>query len=476
MKIAYIITGGTTVPVTPHFSLTAPAYGTVGRRLCAELTHFNARVRKFDKIILIETKMACGGKTTLKDQGLDVNGLPEHIETHADLIAVIEYLVSDPSTKAIALPVAVCDWQPATLIQTTQTEIFEADKPPGKIDWQPQESSPGRLKGSGSFSLELTQFGPKVQRLRTDAGDTQLTLEPTDKIIGRIRTMRKDIFLIGFKATTGLNADEQYVRGLKLLKDNSCNLVFANDLHTRLNMVITPEEARYGQTEDRIASVIMLARLITYRACLTFTRSDVVDGDTIPWNSSAIPDNLRTVVNYCIAQGAYKPFQGKTVGHFATRGDRPGVIFTSRRKSNFNELHRTGLLRIEADGDDRVRAYGGKPSVGGQSQRIVFEQHPDVDCIVHFHCPLRMEYQDRINRRSQLPYECGSHECGANTSEGLQTLADFGDDIKVVMLENHGPNICFGREVDPQSVINLIDECFDLTAKTGGRVSLAVTA
>lgn len=36
------------------------------------------------------------------------------------------------------------------------------------------------------------------------------------------------------------------------------------------------------------------------------------------------------------------------------------------------------------------------------------------------------------------------------------------------MLDNHGPNIVFNRNVDPQEVINFIERNFDLTKKTGG--------
>jgi hypothetical protein len=121
-----------------------------------------------------------------------------------------------------------------------------------------------------------------------------------------------------------------------------------------------------------------------------------------------------------------------------------------------------GLVLIEAIGDDRVIAHGSRPSVGGQSQRIIFREHPAVDCIVHFHCPLRPG--SRIPTREQRPHECGSHQCGANTSAGL---SPFGD-LLSVMLDRHGPNIVFHRSIDPERVIAFIEENFDLEASTAG--------
>ncbi len=198
------------------------------------------------------------------------------------------------------------------------------------------------------------------------------------------------------------------------------------------------------------------------RSVLTFTRSTVVPGEPVPWSSELVPDSLRKVVDFCIGQGAYKPFLGSTVGHFAVRlGD--GAFLTSRRKTNFNDLGKVGLVRVEARGDNEVIAHGSRPSVGGQSQRIVFTEHPEMDCIVHAHVPMKASAWGKIPVMSQREVECGSHKCGQRTSHGLK---QFGN-LKAVYLQNHGPNIVFSRSIDPQEVINFIQTHFDLRGKTG---------
>jgi hypothetical protein len=126
------------------------------------------------------------------------------------------------------------------------------------------------------------------------------------------------------------------------------------------------------------------------------------------------------------------------------------------------------MVVIEPVGKDEVRAWGGKPSVGGQSQRIIFEDHPGLDNIVHFHCPLKEDAPDRIPLRSQRPFECGSHQCGKNTSDGLREIEPG---IWAVMLDQHGPNIVYGRDVPAKRVIALIERNFDLEDKTGGSVA-----
>lgn len=427
----YVITGGTFVDVAPHFALAAPAFGTVGRELEPLLTAALAHEGWTDtRVIRIRTRMALGeGERTLDEWAtLNQAGLTD-LRTNADLGRLIDALVGDPRTKGMVLPVAVCDFEPQRLtsVEGATRTVFG-------------RSGLARLSSRKTYALELA------------AGE---------KLVARVRRERKDIFLVSFKTTVGETEDGQYLAGLELLKRTSSNLVLVNDLETRTNLVITPEQARYHVTTDRQEGLRGLAEMVAARAKLRFTRATVVPGEAIPWRSEAVPEALRVVVDHCIARGAYKPFLGATVGHFAVRGP-DGLIYTSRRKTDFNRLDAIGLVAIEPRGKDTVIAYGAKPSVGGQSQRVIFVAHPELDCIVHFHCPLRPGVS--LSTRTQRPYECGSHECGENTNAGLQP---FGR-IQAVMLDKHGPNVVFPRDIDPQEVIAFIEAHFDLEASTDG--------
>jgi hypothetical protein len=230
-------------------------------------------------------------------------------------------------------------------------------------------------------------------------------------------------------------------------------------------MVITPEEAAYHETTDRELVLRGLLEMAYLRSQLSFTESTVIAGEPVSWDSELIYPSLKRVVDYCIEHGAYKPFMGVTAGHFAAKIGETEFL-TSRRKTNFNNLSSTGLVKVITDGPDKVVAIGSKPSVGGQSQRIVFEQHPEKDCIVHFHCPKKEN--SIVPSVSQREFECGSHECGQNTSSGLKTMDD--GEIEAVFLDKHGPNIVFNHKTDPNKVIEFIENNFALSAKTGGYV------
>jgi hypothetical protein len=142
------------------------------------------------------------------------------------------------------------------------------------------------------------------------------------------------------------------------------------------------------------------------------------------------------------------------------------TFLTSARKTDYNtDLYENGLIKVVSSGPDNVIAYGARPSVGGQSQRIIFREHPGFDCIAHAHVPLLVP--GSVNTVPQWLRECGSHQCGAATSAGLREVAPG---IKAVYLENHGPNVVFRRDVNPAHVIRYFTDHFDLSQKTGGLV------
>lgn len=416
-QIIHILGGGTFSHVRSHLALAAPAFGATARQLSEIFSRQIAEQGLQDRfeVKLTLTKMADSSSNLVT---------PEDVQSH------LESLVAEPSTKIIVMNVAMADFH-------------------GQVGSIPSGAHAKRLESRG-------------------ASPVSIDLTPAPKAIGLIRQTRKDIFAIGFKTTCGAEPTLQYTKGLRLLKENSLNLVLANDTLTRRNMIIAPEETRYADDQARDTVLETLVKMALSRCQNRFTRSTVIDGPAIPWDSPDIPANLRAVVDHCIARGAYKPFQGKTAGHFAVRKG-PDQIITSLRKSNFNELDRVGMALVTAEGPDTVIAQGGRPSVGGQSQRIIFKEHPELDCIAHFHCPPRPEAASLIPTRDQWPYECGSHDCGSNTSAGLGKV-DLGDGdfLKVVMLDNHGPNIVFSRSTPASKVIDFIERHFDLTAKTGG--------
>lgn len=403
-NVAYVIGGGTMSYVRAHLALCAPAFGNTATQLFHMLQE---ELNPSDwKVQLVLTKMA--------DQS-------SKIITTSDLEHFVDTIISDPHTRIVVMNAAVADFD-GTI----------GDVPSGRY----------------------------AERMQSSVGEATMQLTAANKILSRIRKERKDIFLVGFKTTAGASKEEQYASAILRLKQSSANLFFANDIVNRTNMIVVPEESHYASAMTRDQALHILAQVIAARTKLTFTRSTVVPGELIKWTDANIPHSLRTVVDYCISRGAYRKVNGVTAGHFAVKHTSDQFI-TSIRKTDFNHLSSTGMVLVTSTGRDSVIAQGAKPSVGGQSQRIIFNEHDDVDCIVHFHCPLQAG--SSVPVRLQWMYECGSHECGQNTSDGLRELAPG---IKAVYLDKHGPNVVFHRSMDPSRVIRFIESNFNLNAKT----------
>lgn len=423
-KKIYVLGGGTVFHVRPHLAISAPAYGKSAVSLSKKILDKLAMTGNVDtQVHLGLTKMAAGGLTERRD-------IPHtHMigETNQDVAQFLERIVSDPDTKMIFLSVALCDFEGYVLDE----------------------------------NKKLTRSGKGEPRLKTKNGDAEMHLRPADKLIGQIRAKRKDIFLVGFKTTAGAKEDEQYEAGLNLLKKNSCNLVLANDVQNGLNMIICPELATYSLTHDRNRVLDELVDISMARSKSTFSRTEIV-GDAsklISWNSQSVPMTLKAVVDWCVSEGAYKAFNDVTVGHFGFKaGGR--TLISSRRRQNFNRPECRDLVQVDFH-DNRQVAYGAKPSAGARSQYEVLSRFDDLNCIVHFHCP--MKAHSLVPVRSQREFECGSHQCGINTATGMIRV---NENLAAVMLDKHGPNVVFSDKADPQMVIDFIRSNFTLNSQS----------
>mgnify|MGYP002783728515 CR=1 FL=1 len=397
MKKMYIIGGGTVNKIAPHLQLCSYASGNTADELMG-YTDFPNFHNLEKKLIL--TRMAQGN---------------DSLYTVDQLRRFIEELVAFNDTKIIIMTAAICDFAPSYL----GSERLRSDK-----------------------NYDMTLYGSQP------------------KIIDLIRRERKDIFLVSFKQTHDADVKKMFELGLKQCKRSSSNLVFVNDSETRKCMIVTPEESSYCYGWERSKALRQLMHMTSLRSNLSFTRSTVVSGESVSWLDDRIPFNLRQAVNHCIKKGAYKVFNGSTVGHFAVKIDSNRFL-TSIRGTNFNQIEQNGLVEIVTDGPDNVIAYGSKPSVGGQSQRIIFDKYPDMDCILHFHCPNKVE----MTSVSQFAFECGSHECGQNAADGL---IKYDEGLYCVNITNHGPNIVFNKDYPLDKLLSFIDHHFDLTKKTVG--------
>lgn len=445
MKKIFILCGGTVNHVTPHFALSAPAYGTVGEHIYKELKRqiYKDVLYKEYEIVLMPTTMALDieGCSQNYYNHLDSAGLKK-LETNNDVSKFIDYLIEQKDTRCIIMAAALCDFEPSCIIKTEQNDQAQFD------------------------------FGKDQKRLSSDSG-YRLEIKPSEKILPKIRQQRKDIFVVSFKTTAGVGRDETYKTGLLSLKKNSSNLVFANDIQDKINMVITPEEFPY-ESQTREEAIKMLSEITLKRLNLTFEDKTIVQDNVRAFpeellNENAIPVNWYEVMNYLFENNAFKPLPetGKTSGHFGCKVvGKPYERITSERKINHNDSFERGMIPVYSYKDGKLIVGGAKPSVGEKTQELIYQELGDkIHSIIHFHCPLIDDNNIVIPQREQLPYECGSKECALNTSLGM---IEVEPGIYAVHLKNHGPNIAFHKDVFFNDVIRFIKKYWNLNDKTGG--------
>lgn len=220
----------------PHFAICAPAYGQVGRRITRQLAKHIARQPNLAawSTHLIPTKMAGRPAPKVRRQLAEL-GYTGNLETNADLHSLAHCLLESPSTGCIVMAAAICDFEPdamqvhADWVEASQTSAFGKDQP--------------RLHHAQLVTL----------RLRS-----------SEKIVASIKAQRPDILLVSFKTTAGCSQRELARQAAENAQKTASDLVFANDLHTRQNLVVQPD-GQYRLGASRSEALAWLCASIAER-------------------------------------------------------------------------------------------------------------------------------------------------------------------------------------------------------------------
>lgn len=228
MKQIYVITGGTLVHISPHFSLCAPAYGRVGSDIYNRLLNtinFQGLEQQY-QVLLIRTKMA-GQNFRETECHLKEKALTPSPETNQDIKVIVSTLAASTDTAGIVVASAICDFEPVELKTC-----------------------------SGADSTTIISFGKEQKRLH-HVDSLTLTLRPSDKIIDLVKQIRTDIFLVTFKTTVGTSEAELFDQAFYNLRRSKSDLVFANDIQNHHNMVVTSSgEKLQGENRSKTLDIL----------------------------------------------------------------------------------------------------------------------------------------------------------------------------------------------------------------------------
>jgi hypothetical protein len=178
MSKVIVFGGGTFNHISCHLALAAPAFGETAKRLHA-MFEDNGTLESQ----LVLTKMADSNSTLF---------------TNADVEKyVVDVLLPDADVKAIVMNAAICD--------------FEMDNP----------SDQARLSSSQDYQVTLKGI--------------------QGKILSLIKKRRPDIIVAGFKTTHGASKVEQVAKAFTSMAQSGLDIVLANDLDSRSNILVNKE-------------------------------------------------------------------------------------------------------------------------------------------------------------------------------------------------------------------------------------------
>jgi len=193
MSKVVILGGGTFNPISCHLALAAPAFGGTAKKLHAMFTD-NGTLESH----LVLTKMADSNSTLI---------------TNEDVAICVAEMIKDPEVKAVVMNAAICDFE------------------------LPNPTDEARLSSSKDY--DVTLFG-----IRT-------------KILASIKEQRPDIIVVGFKTTHGASKIEQAAKAFTSMHNNNLDVVFANDVGTRTNILVNKELCVQNGSREHLLDQLM---------------------------------------------------------------------------------------------------------------------------------------------------------------------------------------------------------------------------
>lgn len=191
-----IFGGGTFNHIACHLSLAAPAFGATAKKTASMFEAMQTGM----ECELVLTKMA--------DPTSD-------LVTTEDVARYVDQLLINPCVKMIVMNSAICD--------------FEIENPSDQARLSSQVDYPVVLKG-----------------IKT-------------KIIATIKEKRPDIVVCGFKTTHGDTRQEQIDKATASMQVSNLDLVLANDLQTRSNILVSRSTVYYDDRDSLLRRMLRIA-------------------------------------------------------------------------------------------------------------------------------------------------------------------------------------------------------------------------
>lgn len=253
MKIL-ITAGGTTEKIDEVRQISNNSTGALGHQIAESFLRCGKDIEKIFYVC---------GKTAVEppqSEAIDVR----RIAGVAELKDVLEQIFSLNTVDGVVHCMAVSDYavKNVTTLELIEKAAEEELHRHVHTGAGPCEELPGIIRRSLERPGSLAQTG----KISSDVENLLVVMTKTPKIIGMIKKLQPQTVLTGFKLLSRVSVPELIKTGHELLKRNSCDFVFANDLaelskDSHAGYLIFPDgshEKLCGrkQIADRIVSVV----------------------------------------------------------------------------------------------------------------------------------------------------------------------------------------------------------------------------
>ena len=218
-NLVVIFGGGTVQWFANHLALSVPHFGGTARSIYSKCKTVWPQV----DLELCLTKMARDSTDMTNFNLYD----EEWVETNKDVEKAVEFYLNKPETTAIFFSVEVLDYHVAPLEKLTKEE--------------------------------MNKHGIRFQT-RVDS-EIELKLVAAEKLIKVIKKKRSDVFLVGFKQSSGFSESEQIAGARCLIDDSLCDLVLSNDSKTRCNIVVEKDSHYVASSrEEALTNLVNITK------------------------------------------------------------------------------------------------------------------------------------------------------------------------------------------------------------------------
>lgn len=327
-KINILITsGGTVEPIDSVRKITNMSTGKLGAMICDEF------IRQVPEHRLGTVYYVCSRNAVRPKEHTSIRIV--EIESVQSLLDAIKQIMSAAKIDYFVHAAAVSDFTVSGV--TTRESMTKEISNAVLAALARGEISEEQLKEIINQTIDSNCIVDRQKKISSKQSGLMIQLVQTPKIISQIKQLQPETFLIGFKLLNNVEKSELFDVAFKLLRDNRCNLVLANDLAdirrgNHVGLIVYPEK-NYTLVHEKEEIACKLVEIALKRGQTRYPKSVCLK------ETPYIPDETYSLFNSIgiklLESGCLPQVESGTYGNMSVR-TKDQFIITGRNVNKGN--------------------------------------------------------------------------------------------------------------------------------------------